>query len=126
MTIDARIAKIHALGELPRAVGPKVAAAVERETLAQIARGTDPTGKPWPLTRDGERPLQHAGSALSVSFIGGAVVMSLEGPEALHGTGKARGHVLRRILPRGGLPAPLSRVISETIDAERTKIMGGT
>ena len=125
MTLDAHIARIRALGELTHAAGPKIAVAVERELHAQIARGVDPNGKPWPLTKTGERPLQNAAAAVDVSYVGDAVVISVEGPESLHNKGKARGHVQRRIIPTGALPAPLSRVISEAVDAERVRIMGG-
>lgn len=125
MSLAAHIARIEALGELPRRAGPRVALAVEREQRAQIARGVDPSGKPWPLTKSGEKPLQNAASAVSVAYVSGAVVIAVEGPEDLHNRGKARGHVLRRIIPSGPLPAPLSRVISDTIDAERARIMAG-
>jgi len=123
-SLDRYLAKLEELGAQPRTIGPVAARAIERETDDQIARGVDPDGKPWPLTKDDSRPLANAAKAVSVRAVNGAVVMTVTGPEALHNEGKARGRIERRIIPSGSLPAPLSRVLSETIDADRARIMG--
>lgn len=123
--LDRHLARLEALARMPASAAPVIADAVERELVAQIGRGVDPDGKPWPKTKEGETPLRNASSALSVTAAGGAVVASVEGPEALHDQGKARGHVQRRILPRGALPSRLSTAIGDALDLEFGRIMAG-
>lgn len=110
------IASLKALGQLERTATPKVAAALERTAKAQISRGTDPDGKPWPLTQEGEVPLRGAAGALAVVPAGRAVIMTLRGPEARHNNRTARGGVKRQVLPEKGVPRTYQKAIKGALD----------
>lgn len=110
---------------MARTALPDVARAVEGVQRATIAAGTDPDGKPWPLTKDGDKALQNAAAAVEVTHTAGAVVIRVSGPEELHHAGKARGHVQRKIIPTGPLPSRMSRAIGETLDRVFVRITGG-
>lgn len=122
--INAQIARLRALSELPDRVVPKVAAAVREELEAQIGRGETPDGEPWKLTAEGKRPLRNAAAALSVGASGRTVVARLEGHHARHDLGAVRGKVRRQILPREGIPDGIARAIDRVVTAEFARTMG--
>lgn len=114
--LDAQIARLQELEDLPRKVAPDVAQALEDELHAQIARGQGPDGRAWePRQEDGGKPLRNAAKALAVVPIGTTVFARLKGPEARHHLGIAKGGVVRRILPVRGIPNPMVRAIKRVI-----------
>lgn len=113
--LQAMIDKIKAVGALPAKVAPQIAELTRQKIADNIANGVDPGGKPWPLTKDGKRPLRNAAKALRARAIGTVVQLVLEGPEARHHLGIARGHVRRQILPSGALPQPLVTAIRDVL-----------
>lgn len=119
--IDARIAQLEQLSEMPAAIGPKVAVALEREILGNVARGVGPDGKPWAPTADGHKPLQGVASSLTVRADGPLVVAHLEGVHARHHTGHVRGGVARPILPSSASPS-LVRAIEGVAAAEFERV----
>ena len=122
---DRRLAQLDALAKLPRSAAPAIARAVELVQHETIAAGTDPQGRAWPLTKTGEKPLQHAAAAVTVTPVDGAIVIAVEGHEALHDKGKARGHVRRQIIPSGALPRKMSAAIGDAVDQAFTEITSG-
>lgn len=110
--LDAYIARVRALPELARTAAPDVARVVERELRKTISAGTTPDGKPWPLTKDGEKPLTNAAGALNVVAVGTTIYARISGPEARHHLGRARGGIERQILPKDSIPAAMSVAIS--------------
>lgn len=124
--LDAHISRIRYLSELGQRSAPSVAKALERELGAQIAAGVDPNGKPLQPTKEGKTPLTGAAKALRVRPIGSVVLATLEGPEALHHQGRARGGVRRQILPTGGaIPPTVERAVKTAVTAEFRRTMGG-
>lgn len=123
--LDAQIARLRAMGELPRRAAPAAAEAVEDVLHRQIAAGVDPNGKAWePRQEDGEKPLRNAAQALAVVAVGTTVFARLKGPEARHHLGTAKGGTVRRILPVRGIPAPMARVIANALAEEFRQMMG--
>jgi len=108
---------------MPHTAAPAVARALEASVGAQIARSLDPDGKPWAETLDGRKALANAAAAVTVTPVGDAVVLVVEGPEALHDQGKARGHVQRKIIPKGALPSRMATTIGDALDLEFGRIM---
>lgn len=123
--LDAHIARIKQLPGMVERVAPAVGTALERELRANIARGVGPDGTPLQPTKAGEQPLKNAAQALRVRAIGTSVVAVLEGPEALHHRGRARGGVRRPILPTKTIPDPVVKAIDEVVTADFKKTMGG-
>jgi hypothetical protein len=113
--IDAMIASLKSLNELPESAADDVAHVVEAELRRTIAAGTTPDGKPWKLTLDGQRPLQHAGGALKVAAVGGTVYVRIAGPDARHHLGHGRGGVVREVIPTGDIPAPMVESIRRVL-----------
>lgn len=105
--LSALAAKLRGLGHVAEELAAVGAPALRKELEANIAAGKGPDGEPWKPTLQGKQPLQHAAKALTVDAVGTAIVATLTGPEALHDIGAARGHVQRRILPKGQLNAPV-------------------
>jgi hypothetical protein len=124
-TLDGWIRRVRELGTLTKDVAPEIAVAVHSELSTQIARGVGPDGRKLEPTKDGKQPLRNAAKALRTRAIGTRVVAVLEGPEALHHLGRAKGGVRRPILPTSKIPDPMSRAIAKTITARFRKTMGG-
>lgn len=108
------------LRELPTKLvdqtAPEIARAIEAEIKRQVSQGVDPYGRPWPLTRDGDRALRDAADAIRVTVLRDRVVVTLTGVEALHDRGAVRGGVRRQILPdRAEIPPRLAAVIEAAI-----------
>lgn len=122
--LEAHIARIKQLPGLVGRIAPAVGRALEGELASQIARGVGPDGTPWPRTKTGEQPLQHAARALRVRSVGTTVVASLEGHHARHHLGAVKGGVRRPILPTAKIPDPVTKAIATVVTAEFKKTMG--
>jgi hypothetical protein len=107
------IDKVNTLGVLPSEIAKDVAPALDAKIRENISAGVDPEGKPWPLTKTGQKPLTNAAAALSVRAISSVVQAKLEGHVALHHLGAARGNVRRQILPSSRLPQPMTEAVKE-------------
>lgn len=105
---------------------PAAARAFDGVLHEQIAAGQAPDGTAWKPTAEGERPLKNAGDALTVRAIGTVLLARLEGPEARHHKGTARGRVVRRILPsRAELGAAFKAIKPVIGKAFKTHMTGG-
>lgn len=123
--LTAYIARVRALGasvpEIARAAVPGVEAALK----AQIDAGTDPSGKPWQPTKEGKTPLRNAGAALTVSATGNVIAAVLTGVEVLHSLGRAKGGIVRQVLPAAGeVPASIGDAVIAAADRVFTAKMG--
>lgn len=123
--LQAMLDKLGRLADMPREVAPAVAEAIDEEITAQIARGVDPNGKPWPKTQDGDQALRGAGKAVNVASFGKRVIVALRGVEARHHLGRARGGVQRQIIPVAKIPARMAGKIRDTLTERFADIMGG-
>lgn len=122
--LDAHIRRLRDLEHLVPDAAPDVARVVDAELRAQIAAGRGPDGVPLERTQDGRVPLRGAAKALRVRAIGSVVLCTLDGPEALHDQGRARGGVRRQILPSGKIPQPITKAIDAVIADRFRKTMG--
>lgn len=115
--IDAIIARVRAIPGLARRAAPDAARAVERVLGEQLERGESPTGETWaPRRADGGRALEDARKALAVAPIGTRLFARLTGPVARHDLGRARGGVVRKMLPASGpIPAALAKAIRDVL-----------
>jgi len=119
------IDQVNSLGELPSEVAKDIAPVLDSEIKKNIAAGVDPAGKPWPLTKEGKKPLTNAGAALTVKAISSVVQAKLEGHVALHHLGAAKGNVRRQILPSSGLPQPMTAAVKRVAVDRFNKHMKG-
>jgi hypothetical protein len=128
--IAAMIAKLRAMGggALGEEVAPDVARIVEADLRRSIAQGQSPDGEKWQDKRDGGRPLANAAGALGVAAVGGTVYVRLTGPEARHDQGRARGGIVRQVIPHSNrVPDRMALQIREVINAhfEKYLTLGG-
>lgn len=122
--LEAYIAKIRHIPEVAKRAAPEVAEVVRSTILETIAAGTDPTGKPWePRKADGGKPLANAASALKVANVGTRILARITGPEARHHSGRARGGVIRGVIPVALTPKLTSRV-REVLAKHFAEVMG--
>lgn len=96
--LAAHIDRCKKLPGLAKAAASEMADALEREIVAQIARGESPEGEKWQPTQKGAAPLTGAAGALKVGSIGTVIIARITGPEALHSVGYARGGIERKIM----------------------------
>jgi hypothetical protein len=94
------------LAQLPAELPARVAPGIEAAAVATASSGTSPSGAPWAPTQSGGQPLAGAASELSVTAGAGAVVVTLDGPSAIHHNGTARGGVRRQVIPDDGEVPP--------------------
>jgi hypothetical protein len=117
--INRMVAKLRSTGSVPAEVARLAAPELEKILLANIAAGRDADGNPWQLNKNGSRPLQTAGRALTVRALHTAVVARLTGHIARHHRGDVKGKIRRPILPAKSLPTAmvdaLERVYRDTV-----------
>jgi hypothetical protein len=97
--LDKHIARIESVPGVAKRIAPDVSKDVHRLIVKNIAAGIGPDGAQWKATKEGASPLRNAARALTVSAVEAMIVMMLEGPEAKHHKGTARGRIKRLILP---------------------------
>jgi hypothetical protein len=118
--------QIDALRNLPGKLQTEAAgiamAVLDRAITADIAAGKDPDGKPWKKTKEGATPLRGARKALSFRRVGTGVLVQLNGPEALHHLGKAKGEVVRRIIPVGRLSSRYAAALRAALGKRFTEL----
>jgi hypothetical protein len=114
--LAAMIARIRSIPRLAEREAPAVARAIEAEITRTIAAGTDPSGKEWPLTLEGEVALPDAASVMRVAAVGTRIYVFLRGAEARHHLGRARGRKLRQVIPTSSvLPDAMCDRIREVL-----------
>lgn len=126
--LQARIAAIRELGQLPRIMAPKAAKEIKRELSASIARGESPDGSKLKLTAKGMVPLRNAAKAIEVSARGTIILTRIDGPEARHHIGAVKGgkdgSLVRRLIPTGGVPDLVINALDTVAIEEANRIMG--
>lgn len=125
--LDAMIRKVRSIRNLARESAPACAAAVQVEMAAQLKRGVDATGKPWRARKDGTpATLEGSDAELVVVAIGPRIYMRLGGWAARHHRGRARGGIVRAILPVDKkLPPKVSAAIRDVLSARFAAIATG-
>jgi hypothetical protein len=123
--IDAMMAALRDLPAIAAESAPDIARSFEAELKAQISAAVTPDGKAWAPKKDGSgKPLATAAKALTVTVAGPTVTAKLTGYIARHTLGRARGGVVRQILPDSISPK-LAGDITRAITNRFTTKMGG-
>lgn len=113
--LEDMIASLRGLGKAAREALPEIARECKAVIAENIAAQRGPDDEPWPKAKDGQPVLEGAASAVSAQAVDGAVLLTLNGPEARHHLGVARGRVQRKILPTKGIPAPMAEAIRRVL-----------
>ena len=113
--LDAKIAFLAALGRITDDVMPDVANDVRAELVRTSSSGEDPYGQAWQPKKDGGTPLVTAAQHIRVAPIGRRVFCRVTGHVAKHHRGRARGGVVRHVLPTGALPPAMAQKIKATV-----------
>lgn len=115
--LDDMIARLRGLGRAAKAAVPAIAKECKDIIAQNIANQCGPDGVPWPRPADPAESLvlRNAAAAVSAQAVNGAVLLTLNGPEARHHLGIARGKVQRKILPTKGIPAPMAEAIRRVL-----------
>lgn len=109
--LEDMIARLRGLGRAALEAVPEIAQECKRLVEENVAAQRGPDGEAWPKSKEGRPVLVNAGANVSAQAVGGTALLRLEGPEARHHLGVARGKVQRRILPSKGIPAPMAEAI---------------
>jgi hypothetical protein len=123
--IDRMVVSLKTLDKLGEKAAEDVARVVESELRRTIAAGTTPDGKPWQPTEAGERPLRNAAGALGIAAVGSTVYVRLTGPEARHHKGRARGGIVREVIPTRGIPDAMAEHIRAVLAEHYERHMRG-
>lgn len=119
------IARVGKLGTIAKEAAPDAADAVRKALKASAAAHTTPDGKPWQLTKEGDKPLDNAPSEIFVAAVGSTVFVKLKGKSARHHLGRARGRIVREVIPERGIPAPVGNAIGNVLDEHFQRIAKG-
>jgi hypothetical protein len=117
--LDAMIAAVKALGELPERVAAEAAPAVQAVLRKTAAAGTSPDGVPWAATKEGKPALKNAAAAIHVTAKGPVITARLEGTSTGSAKVQAVQNHTRPILPVRGDDLPKSVANAVTQAAER-------
>lgn len=116
-----RIGGRELVAEVAREATPGVEAALR----ATAAAGTTPEGQAWAPTQKGGRAMVHAPEHIEAKAAGGAIRVTLKGPDAFHNYGAGRGHVKRQVLPSGGeLPDGVAEALSAAAGKVFDRVVG--
>jgi hypothetical protein len=124
-SFNVMLERLRKLPELGTQAAPSVANAVRGQLERSIASGSTPDGKAWEKTKDGKQPLATAAKALAVVAVGATVFARLTGHIARHHLGRARGGVVRQILPTEEIPSEMAKAIKAVLVEEFKDVMGG-
>jgi hypothetical protein len=127
VSIDDLITRVRSVGkDLLAKAAPDIAVAVQEDLQRTITAGTSPDGEQWaPRKSDGSKPLQHAADQLGVAAVGTTVYVRLAGPAVRHNFGRARGKVVRQVIPQNKLPDAMRAAIGEVITKHFGAIING-
>lgn len=121
MSLTEKLERLRRIPEALEAARPKLVAVIKRHLTQANAAGLTPDGKPYQRTQDGHVPLRHGAKSLRVKAAGSLLIARVQGIEALHSLGEARGEIQRSMLPLGPIPpamgAELSRVVMDHLSA---------
>jgi phosphoglycerate dehydrogenase-like enzyme len=115
--LDKHIARVEGVPGVAKRIAPDVSKDVHRIIVKNIAAGIGPDGVQWKPTKEGGAPLRNAARALTVSAVEAFIVMMLEGPEAKHHKGNARGRIKRLILPTRATVQPFRELARKAFSA---------
>jgi len=90
--IDRMLARLRGLKGLAKDSAPAIARACKEEIGSNVQAQQDPYHRPWRPGQDGHPILTGASKAVTVEAHGTVVQMAVEGVEALHHKGTARGY----------------------------------
>lgn len=124
--LDEMIARIRKIPAIAKDSAPEAAGEMLRTIRETIAAGTDCDGKPWaPRQDDGGRPLKNAAAAVKVAPIGARIFARVYGPEAKHHLGRARGGIIRGIIPTHLTDTLAERIRAVFVRRFDTTVKGG-
>jgi hypothetical protein len=122
--LDSMIENIRTLPQLGIEAAPAAAKAWRETIVDQISKGVDPDGVAWARRKSDDGPvLQGAADKLSVVATGATLFARLTDYVARHHLGRARGGVVRRILPLAGIPSAAKVAIKAKLDEAFRKHM---
>ena len=113
--LDQYISQIREFPNLGKTAAPRVAKTLEAGISASVGAGAAPDGSPWQPTLKGDKP--QLGSKIDYVVAGSTITIRLRGKSFLHHTGRARGHIVRRVIPTESLPASLSAAVAKELAA---------
>ena len=114
ITLEAIAAKLR---EAPKALTramPELRRTFDEYLTECFARGVDPDGQAWPKTKAGKTP-ELSGSQRDVTVKGHTIIVRMRWYDALHSRGIAKGGVMRRLIPAGGIPPELAKRFDRVI-----------
>jgi hypothetical protein len=130
--IDRMLERLRALKNLAKTSASDVVSAIKKEIASNVAKQTDPWHRGWKPGLQGAPILTHAAAHVRVDSTGTVVQITLEGIEARHHIGTARGYhggsgklggFRRNIIPPGGaIPGPMRIVIADELKKNFEKI----
>lgn len=116
------------LRALPRALAlvtaPKAAEELRKQLEANITAGRGPNFEAWKRRQDGGKALQNAARDLEVTARGTVVLARLTGPSALHHLGRARGRIVRQIIPTKFVPQPVVIAVRRAMGPDFKRLLG--
>jgi len=132
--LDEWLDKLRASGHLNEDSAQEIAVEFKKQATSNIAAQVDPYGHPLHASKDGMPVLINADGAITCSARGTEITMTVEGPEARHHIGNARGYhggssklggFRRPLIPFKTLPGPFKAVVRRVLTKRFVAIFGG-
>jgi len=126
--LNAHIAKVRKLSNLPRAAEPALRRAVEADARTTAASGKGPDGKSFRRSLDGRAVLKNAAKAITVTVSSAVILITITGRHARHHLGIVRGSGprdsrARRIIPTNEIPAKTTKAMERAATGEFRRVM---
>jgi len=125
--LDELIARLRNLPRIVEDVLPEAATELAKIIAGNIAAQRGPDGVPWPAPKDPETKavLLNAMKSVTVSAIGRVLLTRVDGPEARHHLGIAKGKVKREIIPTKKIPTPMVEALRRVLLRKLDKAVRG-
>lgn len=132
--LDAEMERLRRLPDVPKLAAPNVAKSFDRNIHQNVAAQQDIYGHAFHPAQDGRNVLTHGADAVAIDVQGTKVVVRLEGIEAMHQVGSARGYrggsarlggFRRPLIPFGKIPGPWKGILREELQGACVAVMRG-
>lgn len=119
--LRARIVQIRTISAAIPRVATTAVGEVRSIIAANVAAQRGPDGQPWPSSVDGQPVLVGAMKHVDVRAVGSTIVVTVDGTENRHHTGRVRGGKRRDIIPSRAMPETVSEALDKATQTVLTE-----
>jgi|WetSurMetagenome_2_1015567.scaffolds.fasta_scaffold589661_2 hypothetical protein len=125
--LDGFLERLRSVPDLPKKAAPEVAEKLDANIASNVASQNDIYGHPFRPSQDGYPVLIHAAEKVQTTVNGSRLKFRLDGVEAMHQVGSARGYrggsarlggFRRPVIPFAKIPGPWKAILRTVLQSK--------